>query len=241
VKLFGWQIERTKAPVGVTSVAPSGGWTGLFGPMGVVRESFAGAWQRNITRSNQDVITQSTVWSCITLIAGDISKIAPRLVERDGDIWVPTENPAYSPVLREPNHYQNRINFYESWVLSKLLHGNTYVLKERDGRGVVTALHVLDTSRVTVLVAPDTSIYYQLSSDNLAGVQTDVTVPASEIIHDRWNTIYHPMCGLSPLIACWLAASQSVSIQQASSRFFQNNSKPGGVLTSPNQISQATG
>lgn len=245
MNLLGWKIERTKAPVGITTTVPASstsvGWSGLFG-LGVIRESFAGAWQRNITVDNAAMVTQSTVWSCVTLIAGDISKIAPRLVElQNADarpIWVPTENPAYSPVLRKPNHYQNRINFYERWVLSKLLRGNTYVLKERDNRGVVTALYILDPTRVQVLVAPDGSVFYQLSADNLAGIQTDVTVPASEIIHDLWNPIYHDLCGISPLIAAALPAMQSLRMQQSSERFFANNAKPGGVLTAPNKISQ---
>jgi len=37
--------------------------------------------------------------------------------------------------LRKPNHYQTRVGFYQWWVMSKLNHGNTYVLKARDDRG----------------------------------------------------------------------------------------------------------
>ena len=40
--------------------------------------------------------------------------------------------------------------------------GNTYVLKQRDERGVVVALYVLDPTKVTLLVAPDGAVYYQL-------------------------------------------------------------------------------
>jgi phage portal protein BeeE len=58
-------------------------------------------------------------------------------------------------VLRKPNRYQNRIKFVETWIASKLLHGNAYILKERDNRGVVVALYVLDPHRVKPLVAPD--------------------------------------------------------------------------------------
>jgi phage portal protein BeeE len=41
-------------------------------------------------------------------------------------------------VLRKPNRFQTRIQFLESWALSKLSRGNTYVLKQRDNRNVVT-------------------------------------------------------------------------------------------------------
>src|SRR5690606_20949887 len=98
---------------------------------------------------------------CQTLIASDIAKLALRLVEQTKDgIWVEVRNPAFSPVLRKPNGYQNRIQFIESWVLSKLQSGNAYVLKQRDGRGVVKALYVLDPARVTPLVSDSGDVFY---------------------------------------------------------------------------------
>ena len=45
-----------------------------------------------------------------------------------------------------------------------MLHGNTYVLKQRDERGVVVALYVLDPSKVKPLVTPDGAVYYELIS-----------------------------------------------------------------------------
>jgi phage portal protein BeeE len=53
-------------------------------------------------------------------------------LSRSKGIWTETDSPAFSPVLRKPNRYQNRIQFWESWILSKLTRGNAYVLKERD-------------------------------------------------------------------------------------------------------------
>jgi HK97 family phage portal protein len=164
-----------------------------------------------------------------------------RLVQKDANgIWTETENPAFSPVLRKPNRYQTRIKFVEQWLTSKLLHGNTYVLKQRDNRGIVTALYILDPNRVRVLVAPDGAVYYNLNADNLAGLsETSLLVPAREIIHDLMYALYHPLVGLSPVYACGLAAYQAVKIQESSTQFFANGSKPGGVLTAPGAISQA--
>lgn len=235
MQFLGFEITRTKSTVQPLTSAE---WN--RGPWLSVRESFAGAWQRGLTLDNHSVIKQSTVWACITLIMQDIGKIEPRLIGLDGNIWEPVENPAYSPVLRRPNHYQNRIKFFEGWVGSKLSAGNTYVLKRRDRRAVVDALYLLNPERVKPLVTDRGDVFYQLAADNLSGLTEAVSVPASEIIHDVGVALYHPLCGLSPLVACTLAASQSLSIQQSSARFFQNNSKPGGVLTAPNKISEDT-
>jgi HK97 family phage portal protein len=118
--------------------------------------------------------------------------------------------------------------------------GNTYVLKERDGRGVVVRLYVLDPTYVRVLVAPDGSVFYELSKDYLTGLNEDkVTVPASEMIHDSMTLKYHPLCGLSPMAPASLAAIHGINIQRMSTDFFSNAAKPSGALTAPADIPQA--
>ena len=186
------------------------------------------------------VLTHPTVYACMTLIASDIAKMRLKLVQQVDGIWKETENPAFSPVLRKPNNYQTRLQFFENWILSRIGHGNTYVLKGRDARQVVTRLWVLDPQRVQPLVSDDGQVFYRLSLDNLPGLTADVTVPASEIIHDREPCLYHPLVGVSPIAAAGIAAMQGLSIQSNSTNFFGNSSMPGGVLEAPGSISQET-
>ena len=236
MRLFGLTITRRKEEKALQPVAGHGGWWSL------VREPFAGAWQRNISIKVENVLTYSTVFACITLIANDIAKLRLRLVRQDDDgIWRETERPAFSPVLRRPNRYQNRIQFICQWVISKLIHGNTYVLKDRDARGVVTALYLLDSMRVRPLVAPDGSVFYELNRDDLSGLQDDrLVVPAGELIHDVYFAPYHPLCGVSPISACGLAATQGLSIQRQSTQFFDRGATPAGILTAPGHINDDT-
>lgn len=238
MRIGPFTISRTKALQ--TQLAPPesrGGWWPL------IRESFTGAWQQNITVELTDVLSHPTAWSCITLIASDIAKNVVKLVSPDvaNGIWIDVENPAYSPVLRKPNGWQIRIKFYEQWIISKLTRGNTYVLKERDNRQVVRAMYVLDPLRVQPLVAPDGSVYYELRRDDLSGLPDEqVIVPASEIIHDIMVPLFHPLVGVSPIYACGLAAYQGLRIQNSSAHLFANGANPGGVLSAPGAISQAT-
>ena len=207
----------------------------------IIREAFVGAWQRNVEVKFESVLSFHAVFACQTLIASDIAKLRVKLVQQDADgIWTETKNPAYSPVLRKPNRFQTRIQFFENWVLSKLQRGNAYILKERDGRGVVVRFYVLDPTLVAPLVADDGSVYYELLVDRLAGVEERVIVPAREIIHDRFNCFFHPLVGLSPIFANGLSAMQGLSIQNNSASFFANGSQPGGILTAPGAIDQAT-
>jgi HK97 family phage portal protein len=235
VRLLGFDITRTKAaPSGLRSPSAGGGWWPL------VREPFTGAWQRNVSVDRETVLTFHAVFACMTLIASDVAKLRVKLVEDDGDdVWSETTNPAYSPVLRRPNPVQNRIQFWESWILSKLSRGNTYALKERDQRGVVNGLFVLNPTRVSPLVADDGSVFYRLAADNVSGVEQEIVVPAREIIHDRFNCIFHPLVGVSPIFASGLAATQGLNIQTNSALLFANNASPGGVLTAPGHIDDA--
>jgi HK97 family phage portal protein len=235
VRIFGFDITRAK----VAKALPlhgvdDRGWH-------VVQESFLGAWQREVTINPETVLTNWTVFSCMTLIAGDVGKMRPRLMAPDGKIFVETNSPSFSPVLKKPNGYQTWQKFIESWMLSKLGWGNTYVLKVRDARKVVVALHVLDPARCKPLVAPNGEVYYQLQDDELAQIPEGMpAIPASEVIHDRMWCLYHPLVGLSPIFACGLAATQGVNIQGNSSKFFENMSRPSGILTAPGQISDET-
>jgi HK97 family phage portal protein len=226
---------RTKG-LALQPLSTRGGW------WPIIRESFTGAWQTNTEIQAGDALRYAAVFACVTLIAADIAKLGLCLVEQDANgIWTETESAAFSPVLRKPNRYQTRIKFIEQWMTSKLIHGNTYVLKQRDQRGIVTALYVLDPTRVKPLVTPDGAVYYELRRDDLSTIAAEtVTVPAKEIIHDLMVALYHPLIGVSPIYACGVAALQGLAIQTNSQQFFTNGSNPGGVLTAPGAISDET-
>jgi HK97 family phage portal protein len=238
--IFGLTItRRTKAavpPMGLTSAwdarVGSAGWAGL------IRESFPGAWQRNITASTQDVMSHSTAWSCVTLIASDIGKLRILLQEEDTNgITEEVSNPAYSPVLRKPNHYQNRIKFLETWIVSKLTRGNTYVLKERDKRGVVSSLYVLDPARVKVLVASGGRCVLRARARS-AEWTDGIRGRAGERDHPRLNgaAVSPALWGVADLRGVSRAVLQGLTIQDNSERLFENGSQPGGILTSPFEI-----
>lgn len=209
----------------------------------IVEDIFPGSWQQNVEISHREVTAHYAVFACMTLIASDIAKMPARLMWRANGIWKESFNvahPAYA-LLKKPNNYQTRIQFLESWVLSKLESGNTYVLKQRAQSGEVIALHVLNPCNVMPLVAETGEVFYQISraQDNLSEQREVVmTLPASEIIHDRFNCIYHPLVGISPLLAAGLSSAQGLAIQESVARFFRNSSNTAMVLTTPGTITE---
>lgn len=228
-----WNPFRRKEKA-LQQPAGQGGWTPLFGH---VHEPFAGAWQRNMEVNPKTALSYYAVFSCISLIASDIGKMPPRLMRRDSNgIWKEDGFGKIAALLKKPNAFQNRIQFFECWLNSKLCHGNAVSLKIRNSRGDITELRLLDWNKVTPLVADDGSVFYQINPDKMAGLESTVTVPAREIIHDRFNCLFHPLIGLSPIFAAGLAAMQGQHIQENSAFFFRNGSKPSGVIEVPGSL-----
>lgn len=256
MNLFGFNIKVAREEQGLTTLFPRGeakdvtalasvdsrgGW------FPVIRESYPGAWQNNVEINLENVMTFAAVYACVTVPARDIAKLRIKLVQQapgpDG-LWQEVESPSFSPVLRKPNHFQTRIQFIEQWAQCVRMHGNAYILKHRDSRQIVVGMYVLDPSRCRPLVAPNGEVFYELKTDHLSGVRAvnrdSVYVPAREIIHDRINTLYHPLVGISPISACGLSAVMGLRIQNNSTIFFGNGAKPSGVLTAPGHIAQDT-
>ena len=229
MRIFGLNIGRTKAS---HAVPESRGWHTIFEP-------YTGAWQRNDEIKATDLGSFFAIYSCITLIAGDISKLRARVMATGSD-GIQAEQ-ATPSALKRPNRYQNHIQFKQWWATSKLSQGNAYGLKQRDRAGKVEAVYILDPCRVRPLVADDGGVYYELSTDALNGVpDVTVTVPASEIIHDRYQPQHHPLIGVSPIAAAALSGKLGLRIQQDSQTFFGNGARPGGILVAPGAISEDT-
>lgn len=238
MRIFGLEISRARSKAqALSSVDSSRGW------FNIIREAWGGAWQSDITvDAPRDVLAFSAVYGCVTIIASDIGKLRPRVVEERED-GTCVEMKAASPhaaVLAKPNRFQNRVKFFEQWIVSKLLYGNTYALKQRDKRGIVVGLYLLHPERVTPLIAESGDVYYRIAADHLAGLGDGVTVPASEVIHDVGVALWHPLVGVSPIYACGLSATMANRIQKNSTTFFGNLSRPSGILTSPNEIKDET-
>lgn len=222
--------QLTAVPGGGSS---AGGWRRILEP-------FAGAWQRGIEEKHATVLSYPTLYACLSRVSTDIGKLPFRLVQKDSyGLWRETTNPAFSPVLRTPNHYSTPAQFREQWILSKLQFGNTYVLKERDARNVVVKLFVLDPRMVLPMISESGDVYYQISystAQNLLPANypaEQLVIPASEIIHDRFNCFEHPLVGIPPLWAAHWPAVKNLKIIRDATAFFANGARPSGILTVP--------
>lgn len=236
--IFGFEILRSKQKQ-LTPISDwRGGWRNILEP-------FAGAWQQNVSEKHGTVLCYPTLYACLNRISQDIGKL-PFLLKalQDNGTEKIVDNPAYSPVLKKPNHYQTAQQFREAWALSRLIHGNTYVLKQRDDRNVVIKLYVLDPCRVQPMVSDTGDVFYQInypSADNLLPSDypaEQLVIPAREIIHDRLNCFHHQLIGVPPVCAAHWPAVKNLKILKSSAEFFGNHAQPGGILTAPAGMSE---
>lgn len=229
-------VARAKAAVGSVMAVPEQGnaWQR-------VNEPFTGAWQRNQPLvTERDMETYSTIYACMSRISTDIGKLPFALRRRDSNgLWRNDTHQSVSPLLRRPNHFQTPAQFREAWILSKLQAGNTYVLKGRDERGAVSQLWVLDPRRVEPCISDSGDVFYRVKygrSENLLPERysgDELTIPDTEIIHDREMPLFHQLVGVAPLAAAALAVRKNVQIQRNAADFFANAARPGGLLTAP--------
>lgn len=233
MKLFGFELSIKKTGVEKST----GGWRPVRGS-----EHRPAAWQLGEELSKESQLGFFAVYACVNLIANDIGKLRPFIYKKGKEkIKVEVENHEYDTLLRRPNHYQNHIQFKNWWAMSKLTSGNAYILKQRDASGKVVGLYILDPWRTRPMVAEDGEVFYQIAIDNINKIKVnELMVPASEIMHDRINCLYHPLVGISPLYACGLSAGVGLAIQQNSQNFFRNGQQPSGILTAPGTISKET-
>jgi HK97 family phage portal protein len=240
MRVLGWDVtkafkKRPEASVGARAI-------GAPGSSGYIREPYTGAWQQNQSMTTRDgMLASSAVFACVDLISSDVSKLRIKYVKLDKGVWQEASAPRYTSVLRKPNPYQTRDQFIKNWLASKLTFGNAYILLHRNSLGAVVAMEVLNPKYVIPLVAPDNSVFYQVTVSPLQVSPLEATVyPARDIIHDRGITSWHPLVGLSPITACAAAAVLANGITTNSAAFFGNSSRPSVFLSAPGAISNET-
>ena len=231
---------------GLSPVATAPGVGGVDFGFASVREPFSGAWQMNKECTAQTALAFSGVYACVMTIADDVSKLPVRVREFGADEIARTKPDHWAARLfRKPNSYQTGIQFLQQYVLGKLLTGTAYVIFEYDDRQVPIAMHLLDPRTTRPLIADDGDIYYSIAQSHsninaLAGIKGDVILPATDVLHDRMASVFHPLIGVSPLFAAGASAQTGYSILQNSKSFFANMSRTSGVLTAPGKISKET-
>ncbi len=184
-------------------------------------------WQKDM--SMDDVTSNTTVEACVSTIAQTIAMLPInhiRTSDENGTSII--TNSAAAKVLRKPNPYQTKSAFWVDYVRAMLLTGNGYGAATRNGRYEVNAIY--PQKQLSPYVSEDMKEVFYSTCDNRL-VQLDTMIPARDVLHVRMHTDDHPLIGVTPLVAAKLSAATGTSIQGHENRFFNNMSRPSGVLS----------
>lgn len=203
---------------------------------GYIHEPYSGAWQKNDELTLDQKTSFFAVFACISLISKDIGKMGLTLKAwKDGVLQKSNTPRDLKVIFKKPNHFQTWQQFQEQWTNSLLMRGNAYIFIVRDVFGVPVRFVCLNPDLVQVLVSEDGDVFYSVYEDYLAQTELE-NIPASEIIHDRINCLYHPLVGLSPIFACGVAAGLGTHILNTTSKLFSNGARPASLLVAPGPL-----
>lgn len=193
--------------------------------------------------TSQEAMACATVYSCVAVLGQETSRLNVHHWDLNPDnSRAMNTGSAAARVMRKPNTYQSISDWLLYLMQSLLLNGNSYNLVERDNRNAVKALHPIHPDSVEVLRVDDTwEIFYRVTIGGMTAQDTQVrqiTVPQRDLLHIRVFTHYDLMVGLSPLSALGPAIAMNQNIQNQSTSFFGNMSRPSGILRSPKNISR---
>jgi len=185
-------------------------------------------------------IHSSGVYTCVATLAQEVARLRiTHFTNPDLKGQVEMYASDLSRLLRKPNTYQTRSDFFLFIMYSLLMNGNSYCYAARDSRGHITSLTPLNPGSVTPYVVPGTSeIYYTINQMDIdpSNIDPDTFIPQRNMLHIRLFTPTHPLIGMSPLTACMFSVDHGLSIQAEATKFFQNESKPSGILHTPKPL-----
>lgn len=202
--------------------------TQTTGPMG-------SAYPTTVAVTEETALQLSAVWACVRLISQTVASL-PLIVYRTTphgrevvtDHW-------FSDLMRRPNQFQTRYEFWEHQIANLALHGNLYARKgERAGR--IISLLPLNPLQVETKVLAG-KVAHLFSSDGGVAV-----LSADSVWHARMNGDL--VVGRSPLQFGAKVFGVAQAAEQQVSRIYTNGGKPSGVLSldrllSPEQRTQA--
>lgn len=170
----------------------------------------------------------STVLACVSFLADAIASMPLLTMERANGKMLEVDTPTF---LLEPNLHQTSFQFVSETMYSLALHGNAFILVDRDRRGDPIQLTNLHPQAVTVTHGPDGSIVFRALNQDL---------DASNIVHIPWLTMPQRLLGVSPLEAQRTTLGLSLAVDRHLAQWYGNAGIPAAVLSTDASMSQDT-
>ncbi len=184
--------------------------------------------------SQQTAMSVSAVYACVTIRSEDTARCRPALWKPapDGSRVEVKDHPV-AKLLKRPNDVQTWNEFCLQMEAACLLRGNAYAAIKRDPRGKPLQLIPINPDAVTVMEAPDGSIFYSVSRIGYWQIamlsEFPTWIPAEDIFHLR-GLSFNALVAASTIYLAKDAIGLSMGFEQQSARWMKNGARPSIVL-----------
>jgi HK97 family phage portal protein len=194
-------------------------------------------WQSGTRIRSSD--TSAMVEACVSAYAQTVAMCPGNhwLSDDDGGRTRVT-NSDLSRILRQPNDYQSISDVLLNLTRRLYLYGEAFAVAIRNNRGEVSELHLMQHGVANV--AWDGSVFYSLQGNQIVQQRYDLSypIPARDVLHVKLHTPYHPLKGVSPILATELARAMSGAVLNQQVAFYMNEARPSFMLESPNKFNE---
>lgn len=178
---------------------------------------------RSVTQG--DALSISSVYRAVTIITTAASQLGIDVYRNGNAVAIPA-------FVRKPNVSISQPAFIEQTVTSMALAGNAYWSVERDGKGAITNLSVLNPWDVQI----DATAFGTVTGYQYRGK----TYKPSDIAHLALMRVPGSVYGLGPVQAAQTELRGTIDTRDYANNWFRDSGVPSGILKSDQQLNPET-
>ncbi len=169
------------------------------------------------TVNESTALSVSTVLSCVSILADSIAALPIKVYREFDDRNLTLKTPRF---LKTPNLNQSRFEFIHQVVSSMALHGNAYILIDRDTAERPIAMTTLHPDKVTIGMDRNRKIYKF----------NERVYTKNNILHFTWFTYPGSYLGVSPLKAQRNTIGVALAMERHIGQFYGQGATPSSIL-----------
>ena len=149
MKIFGLEIRKAgDLPVSGTN---SGGW----------RTAENGLWAWNSAMTTAELLSNTTVSSCVMLLADSVASLSGHVYYKQGKSRVRDDKaPLAYLIQKAPNDFDVPFTFWQTLMLNLTLNGNAFLFVERNWDNSPKSLTLLEPENTHIHFDNDGKLYY---------------------------------------------------------------------------------
>jgi HK97 family phage portal protein len=176
----------------------------------------------------------ATVYMCVKRLAEDIAGLHFVIERLADDRWSADPQHPLNNLLTRPNRWMTPFEFWRYMVMSLELRGNAMAVIKRGWDGQPEELIPLNWDRVSVLLSPRGTLFYNVSHPQIG---FGVTFHQDDVIHVRGLTVDGGYLGMTPIAVAQDVVGLSIAAQQHGAVFFRQGATVAKVLKHPGRLS----